>query len=315
MINNRLFITRGGVLMFLKNWMSYLSDDAKITKIAMPGSHNSATMGMSKFAKCQNGSLYEQYAHGVRAFDIRLKANKKGELFIAHGIMKGMPAELAFESLKMILNECENEFFVITVMTYMNQKIGPISLSYNGNSAETSRLIREYLSPEKYALTDIENIGELTLGDIRKTGKKYIIINKNKEYDYSVDCPYDDPWSSTVFGYKPAKFAKEILKYLTERDHEGFMRLQTQLTPNPGTENGWTKWPDDLDDMIRPLFGQIIDDVAADPVMLERVNIIGGDFMCRDNMKANKILSLNLLKGIVKEELKNEYKNAISSCY
>ncbi|MBR3781076.1 MAG: hypothetical protein IKK63_07750 [Clostridia bacterium] len=301
--------------MFLKNWMSYISDDAKITKLAMPGSHNSGTMGMSKLAKCQNGSLYEQYAHGVRAFDIRLKADKKGRLFIGHGIMTGMPAELAFESLKMILNECGDEFFVISMITYMNQKIGPFKLSYNGNSAETSRLIREYLSPEKYALTDYGDINELTLGDIRKSGKKYIIINGNKEYDYSVDCPYHDPWNSYVYGYKPEKFAKEILKYITEKEYDGFVRFQTQQTPNPGTENGWSKWPDDLDDMIRPYFNQIIDDVAADPEKLEKINIIGGDFMCRDNMKANKILSLNLLKGMVKEELKNEYKEAISSRY
>ncbi len=300
--------------MFLKNWMSYISDDAKITRIAMPGTHNSATMGMSKLAKCQNGSLYEQYAHGVRAFDIRLKANKKGELFIAHGIMTGMPAEFAFESLKMILNE-SNEFFIIPIITYMNQKIGPIKLSYNGNSEETSRLIRKYLSPEKYALTDFGDISNLTLGDIRKSGKKYIIINENREYDFSVDCPYDDPWSATVYGYKPEKFIKEIQKYLTEKDHEGFMRYQTQMTPNLGTEIGWSKWPDDLDEIIRGLFDRIINDVASDPVMLDRVNIIGGDFMSRDNMKANKILSLNLLKGIVKEELKSEYKNAISSTY
>ena len=301
--------------MFLKNWMSYISDDAKITRLAMPGSHNSGTMGMCKLAKCQNGSLYSQFNHGVRAFDIRLKADKKGRLFIGHGIMTGMPAELAFESLKMILNECGNEFFVISMITYMNQKIGPISLSYNGNPDETSRLINKYLSPEKYALTDYGDISELTLGDIRKSGKKYIIINGNREYDFSVDCPYDDPWSATVYGYKPEKFIKTIPQYLTEKDHEGFMRYQTQLTPNPGTEGGWKNWPDDLDDIIRPYFDKIIDDVVADPVMLDRVNIVGGDFMCRDNMKANKILSLNLLKGMVKEELINEYKNAISSRY
>ena len=153
--------------MFLKNWMSYISDDAKITKIAMPGSHNSGTMGMSKLGKCQNGSLYSQYNHGVRAFDIRLKADKKGNLFIGHGILKGMPAECVFESLRMILNECENEFLVISIQTYMNQKFGPVKLSYNGNSAETSRLIRKYLSPEKYALTDFGDINELTIGDIR----------------------------------------------------------------------------------------------------------------------------------------------------
>lgn len=301
--------------MFLKNWMSYISDDAKITRLAMPGSHNSGTMGMSKLAKCQNGSLYNQYTHGVRAFDIRLKADKKGRLFIAHGIMTGMPAEPVFENLKAILNESNGEFFVISMITYMNQQIGPFRLSYSGNSAETSRLINKYLSPEKYALTDIENIGELTLGDIRKSGKKYIIINKNREYDFSVDCPYDDPWNATVYGYKPEKFIRTIPQYLTEKDHEGFMRYQTQLTPNPGTEGGWKSWPDDLDDFIRPLFAQIIADVAADPVKLDRVNIIAGDFMGRDNMKANKILSLNQLKGIVKEELKNEYEAAISSTY
>lgn len=301
--------------MFLKNWISYISDDAKITKIAMPGSHNSGTMGMCKLAKCQNGSLYSQFTHGVRAFDIRLKADKNGKLFIGHGIMTGMPAELAFESLGNILNEINGEFLVIPMITYMNQKIGPVKLSYNGNPAETSRLIREYLSPEKYALTDFGDISELTLGDIRKSGKKYIIINGNKEYDFSVDCPYDDPWSATVYGYKPEKFIKEIQKYLTEKEYGGFMRYQTQQTPNLGTENGWSKWPDDLDDIIRPFFHRIIDDVAADPVMLERVNIIGGDFMSRDDMKANKILSLNLLKGVVKEELRNEYDAAISNRY
>lgn len=297
--------------MFYKNWMSYIKDDAKITKIAMPGSHNSATMGMNKLARCQADSLYEQYKYGVRFFDIRLKADKKGRLFVAHGIMKGMPAQQAFESLKKIIDESD-EFFVIGIRTYMNQKIGPVKLSYDGNTAETNRLIKEYLSPEKYALTDAENIGELTIGDIRKSGKKYIIINANKEYDYSCDCPLADPWDSVVYGYKPEKFAKEILKYLREIDTDGFFWFQTQQTPNLGTENGWSKWPDDLDKLSRSLFPQIISDIAADPKMLEKVNIVAGDFMTQDYMKTNEILRLNLLKNIVKDELKEEYVKKIS---
>lgn len=291
--------------------MSYIKDDAKITKIAMPGTHNSGTMGMNKFARCQNGSLYEQYTYGVRFFDIRMKADKKGNLTIAHGVCKGMPAEHVFESLKMIFDESD-EFFVLGIRTYMNQKIGPIKLSYDGNPAETNRLIKEYLNPEKYALTDCENIAEMTIGDIRKAGKKYIIINEEKEYDFSTDCPMEGPWDPVVYGYKPQKFAKEILRYLKEIESKGFFWFQTQQTPNPGTENGWTKWPDGLDDISRMYFPQIISDIAADPVMLERVNIVAGDFMTRDLMKANKILSLNLLKGIVKDELKAEYTEKIS---
>ncbi len=296
--------------MFYKNWMSYIKDEAKITKVAMPGSHNSATMGMSKLAKCQNGSLYEQYQHGVRFFDIRLKADRKSRLFVAHGVMTGMPAQLAFESLKMIFEQ-SNEFFVIKIMTYMNQQIGPFKLSYKGNKAETSRLIREYLRPEEFALTGYGDISNLTMGDIRKSGKKYIIVNENKEYDFSNDCPVLGPWDSTVYGYKPEKFAKEIINYLRELDTDGFFWFQTQQTPNLGTENGWSKWPDDLEKIARTYFPGIIAEIAADPKLLEKVNIVAGDFMSADYMKANEILSLNLLKGIVKDEMVEDYKKAI----
>lgn len=296
--------------MFYENWMSYIKDDAKITKITMPGSHNSGTMGMIRFAECQNDSLYEQYKCGVRMFDIRLKMAKDGKLYVAHGLAKGMPAECAFENLKAIFAESD-EFFILGIKTYMNQKVGPITLSYKGNSDETSRLIKEYLSPEKYAFTDYENISDVTMGDIRKSGKKYIIINKNKEYDYSCDCPMPDPWDPKVYGLRPDKFAKEILKYFKEVDTDGFFWFQTQQTPNPGTDNGMTKWPDDLEKMSKPFFPQIIGDIAADPEMLRKVNIVAGDFMTADTSKAAKILKLNLLKGIVKNELIGEYESSL----
>ena len=32
--------------MFYENWMSYIKDDAKLTNIAIPGSHNAGTRGM-----------------------------------------------------------------------------------------------------------------------------------------------------------------------------------------------------------------------------------------------------------------------------
>lgn len=296
--------------MFYKNWMSYIKDDTKITKIAIPGSHNSSTIRMNKFACCQKGTLYEQYEHGLRMFDLRIKADKKGRLFIAHGLVKGIPAEEMFRDLRKILDESD-EFFVISLQTYMNQAIGPIKLSYNSNTAEANRLIRKYLEPEKYALTDVSDIANLTIGDIRKSGKKYVLINEKSEYDFSVNCPFAYPWASDVYGLSPEKFSKVIFKYFDEIKTDGFFGFQTQLTPNPGTENGWLKWPDDLDKMIRPYFPQIVSDIASDPKKLEKVNIIVGDFMTQDYMKSNEILSLNLLKGIVREEFREEYAKAI----
>ncbi|MGN0543916.1 MAG: hypothetical protein ACI4JG_10760 [Acutalibacteraceae bacterium] len=295
--------------MFYENWMSYIKDDAKITKIAIPASHNAATMGMPKPAKCQNGSLYKQYKCGVREFGIRLKTDRSGRLFIAHGITKGMPAEQAFENLGMIVSESD-EFFIFDIRTYSTQKIGPLTLSYGSDSAAVSALIKKYLNPEKYALTDFDDIGSLTVGDIRKSGKKYLIINAEEEYDFSRGVPLLEPWDPKVFGYKPEKFAKECLNYLRELETDGFFWFQTQQTPNPGTENG-LKWPDDLDELDRPLFPKIIADIAADPAMLEKVNIVAGDFMTRDSMKVNEILNLNLLKGVVKDELREEFAEAI----
>ncbi len=296
--------------MFYSNWMSYIKDEAKITKIAIPGSHNAGTMGMPKVAKCQSGSLYEQYQYGVRYLDIRLKADRKGRIFIAHGITKGMPAHLAFESLKMIIEET-SEFLILNIKTYMNQKVGPFTLSYNGNTEATNKLIRVYLSPEKYALTGYSDVSNLTVGDIRKSGKKYIITNANKEYDFSNDCPVADPWDPKVFGYKPEKFAKECTKYLLEVKTDGFHWLQLQQTPNPGTENGMTKWPDDLNKGMAPYFPQIIADIASNPEMLKDVNIVAADFMTENHIKVNEILSLNLAKGVVKDELRDEFAAAI----
>lgn len=295
--------------MFYENWMSYIKDDAKITKIAIPASHNAATMGMPKPARCQNGSLYKQYNCGVREFGIRLKTDRSGRLFIAHGITKGMPAEQAFENLGMIVSESD-EFFIFDIRTYSTQKIGPLTLSYGSDSAAVSALIKKYLNPEKYALTDFDDISSLTVGDIRKSGKKYLIINAAEEYDFSRGAPLLEPWDPKVFGYKPEKFAKECLNYLRELETDGFFWFQTQQTPNPGTENG-LKWPDDLDELDRPFFPKIIADIAADPAMLEKVNIVAGDFMTRDYMKVNEILNLNLLKGVVKDELREEFAAAI----
>lgn len=295
--------------MFYENWMSYIKDDAKITKIAIPASHNAATMGMPKPARCQNGSLYKQYNCGVREFGIRLKTDRSGRLFIAHGITKGMPAEQAFENLGMIVSESD-EFFIFDIRTYSTQKIGPLTLSYGSDSAAVSALIKKYLNPEKYALTDFDDISSLTVGDIRKSGKKYLIINAAEEYDFSRGVPLLEPWDPKVFGYKPEKFAKECLNYLRELETDGFFWFQTQQTPNPGTENG-LKWPDDLDELDRPFFPKIIADIAADPAMLEKVNIVAGDFMTRDSMKVNEILNLNLLKGVVKDELREEFAAAI----
>lgn len=296
--------------MFYGNWMSFIKDEAKITKIAMPGSHNSGTKGMNVFGRCQNGTLYDQAMHGVRKFDIRVRADKKDRLFMAHGMIKGMTAEEGFKDIKRILDETD-EFLILNISTYSVQDLGPIVIRFKGSDDTVNELVEKYLSPEKYALTEFEDIRDVTMGDIRKTGKRYVINSEKEEYKYSRNCPVFGPWDPKIFGLKPEKFAKECVDILRKYESEGFFWLQTQQTPGLGTENGITKWAKHLEKIDRPYFTQMMAEIAADPVLLEKVNIVAGDFMTDDYMKANEILNFNLLKGIVEEDKIGEYKKAI----
>lgn len=294
--------------MFYENWLTYIVDDAKITKVAIPGAHNSGTKGMNVTACCQNGTPLDQYRYGVRKFGIRL-SQKKNKLYIAHGIMKGMTADEAFSYFGEIVSNYD-DFFILDIRAYQKQTVGPFTLSNHSDPELVDELIDKYLQPEKYALTDIPDLKALTVGDIRKSGKKYVIHHADKEYKFSRDIKLLEPWDPVVFGLKPERFAKECVNYLRELDSDGFFWFQSQQTPNIGTENG-LKWPKALDEEDRIYFPQIIEEIASDPVLLDKVNIIAGDFMTRDHMKENYILWLNLLKNIVKPELREEYAKAI----
>ncbi len=294
--------------MFYENWMEYIKDDAKITKIAIPGAHNAGTKGMVHMGCCQNGNPLEQYEYGVRKFGIRYR-RKKGEIRIAHGISTGMSGDEAFAYIGEILARY-NDFIILDIRRYGSQKLGPVTIRYKGDPCEIDELVAKHLEPEKYAFTDFDDIRDVTMEDIRKSGKRYIIHSEEEEYKFSRNVKLLEPWDAKVFGYKPEKFSRECVNYLRDMESEGFFWFQTQQTPNPGTENGLT-WPDKLDELDRPYFPGMMAAIAADPVMLEKVNIVAGDFMTRDHMKENEILYFNLLKDAVKPEFREEYAKAI----
>ncbi len=77
------------------DWMRRLPDDTFVAKVSIPGSHDSATgdgfssdyeeLGKS-FAQTQELSIDQQWALGIRAFDLR-PASYDGYLHIHHGIV------------------------------------------------------------------------------------------------------------------------------------------------------------------------------------------------------------------------------------
>lgn len=296
--------------MIYTNWMSYIKDDVKITSLIMPGAHNAGSYGMSRMAQCQKDNLFVQFIYGMRQYCLRLNTNKKGEIVLAHGITKGDLFENALKDIKKALDLYPSEFILLDIREYYPQKFGPITLTYKADKNEVDNLLEKYLDPENNAFYEFKHISDVTVGDIRKSGKRFILINDNEDYKYSKNCEQIVPWEKDVNGAKAERFANETLRYFDDYQTKGLYWFQTQQTPNLGTEIGVTN-PEKLDDALLEYFHVITDGIASTPRYLERANIIAGDFMTRDYSKSRQILKLNLLKGNVKTELESEYEKGL----
>ena len=292
--------------MIYTEWMRYIKDDVKLTSLVIPGAHNAGSYGMNKTAECQSDNLLVQFEHGIRQFCLRLDTKRNGDIVLAHGISKGDLFENALKDIQKIIANYPTEFLLLDIREYYPQKFGPITLKYRADKDRVNELLKKHLNPEKNAYYTFDKINEVTVGDIRNAGKKFILINNEENYKFSKSCQQILPWEKAVNGARAEKFAKETLRFFDDYKTDGLYWFQTQQTPNPGTEIG-LKSPKTLDDELIKYFGAIIDGIAATPRYLQQANIIAGDFMTRNYNKSRAILRLNLLKNNVKPEMEAEY--------
>lgn len=298
--------------MFYSNWMSYIKDDVKITKLVIPGAHNAGSYGMNGMAECQKGNLLTQFNYGMRQFCLRLNTDRKGNIVLAHGISNGDSFENALKDIKTALDQSPSEILLLDIREYYPQKFGPITIKYKADPKKVDELLEKYIKPSEYAYCDFDHIKEVTVGDIRKSGKRFILINDNEDYRFSKNCAQILPWDKQVNGSHAKEFAAQTLSFFDTDRTDGLYWFQTQQTPNPGTKVGLTK-PVVLDKELRLYFKDIIDGIENNPFYLESANIIAGDFMTEDYMKSKLILNLNLLKNNVKDECIDEYKKGLET--
>ena len=218
--------------------------------------------------------------------------------------------ENALKDIKRALDMYPGEFMLLDIREYYPQKFGPITLTYKADKNKVDALLEKYIQPEKYAFCDFEHISQVTVGDIRRSGKRYILIHENAAYKFSKNCEQILPWEKQVNGAKAEKFANETLRFFDDYNTDGLYWFQTQQTPNLGTEIGVTT-PAKLDEDLVKHFDTIINGIANTPRYLERANIIAGDFMTRNYAKTKAILELNLRKGNVKPELEKAYEQGL----
>lgn len=294
--------------MFYRKWMSYLSDDVPLVQVVMPGAHNAGSYGMAATACCQDGTLYDEIVSGVRHFCIRLDTTRKGVVF-SHGISKGDLFEHALAHLRRAMDECPTEFFILDVREYYPQQIGPFTLRYKAAARDVDPLLDKYISPKDYALTDFDRIGDVTLGDLRRSGKRYLLLNDERDYAYSVACPNILPWEKKLYGSRPEQFVHEIPQIFDREHTDGVYWFQTQQTPNLGTYIGM-RTPRRLNEYVTAHYAELMRAIAANPDYLRQANVIGGDFMT-DGVKCREIIRLNLDKGLVRDEYRTEFETGL----
>ena len=289
----------------LTEWMSYISDDAPVTRLAIPGSHDSGCSGMPWYAETQDLNFAEQLARGVRYFDIRV--NKKGgDLVIFHGPVNGTDYVELLYQIDEFMDAHPSEFLILDFSHFKND-----------SESEVFRLFDEIVSAERVVndtcMTDSEYLDSLTLGDVR--GKcvvfvdpeetefccrDYLFFKMGDEVEagqedlFSLVSPYKKLWN----GSSAKKFTDKILdRYIDtfKGIDSGFFVLQCQLTDNAlvfGPRYREGKLIERANDFVRALY-----DNAED---LPYINIIMRDFVTCE--KTALIVGLNIAKGWVSEE-------------
>ena len=163
------------------NWITALPDDALVSELSIPGTHDAATGDGTTFSlgKTQSLTLQKQWEMGVRMFDLRpgYKKVRTGlfkyvdKLHIYHGMVETKTSfEDAINTLCNNLASNPDEFAVI-VMRFENDH-----LIYN-DSDVWNELMTSFLSSSSFpAECRVDFRPDLTVGELRG---KILVLSRN----------------------------------------------------------------------------------------------------------------------------------------
>uniref|UniRef100_K3ZL77 Phosphatidylinositol-specific phospholipase C X domain-containing protein n=1 Tax=Setaria italica TaxID=4555 RepID=K3ZL77_SETIT len=104
-----------------KKWMEGLgASNVRVNQVVWPGTHDSATNGISAapLAQCQTLSVvYEQLAMGCRVLDKDRR--------VCHGILLSYPVDVVLDDVKRFLEETTSEFVILEIRTEYDQQDPP----------------------------------------------------------------------------------------------------------------------------------------------------------------------------------------------
>ena len=171
-------------------WMSRLSDDAKLSELSLPGTHDSGALydGLSfRFAKCQAWQLADQLSAGIRFLDIRCR-RVDDRLLVYHGIIdQHLTFREVCDTCRAFLKKHPSECIVMSVKEEAEESNSnrsfaesfSIETEQDGNLWHATRDIPR-LKDVRGCIVLIDRVG--TLGGIR-----WDDLNRQDQYEAPLD--------------------------------------------------------------------------------------------------------------------------------
>ncbi len=160
------------------NWMKQLDDDVYVSQVSIPGAHDAGTgYGLptstgETYSRTQGNNILDQWDAGIRAFDLRPRANGSNVLMIYHGTtVTNVSFDKTLEDITSKLKARPSEFAVVVIRHELD------------NPSDAQRTTWEGLmktAMEKYKDFLIEFRADLTVGDVRG---KIIVLSRNEYTD------------------------------------------------------------------------------------------------------------------------------------
>ena len=289
-----------------KNWMKDIKDEVCLKDIVIPGSHDSGTYGTYAWGETQDITIAEQLEIGTRYFDIRLKKTNEedNEKYENRKIYHMFATPKTFfdicKQIKEFIDNNPTEFLVLDFQHFDNEPY-----------KETIEIIESILSPNKNALKNTNYIGNLSMGDIRNQGAKYMLIwghyepymQYKKDYlfyrNYVLNSLYNPDWQSNTDEFL---VNEAFNRYYGMQEEEKLFVLQAQKTG----KDIYTLLPKENEENLSPLVNEFIKNLETD-TKLVKTNIIMRDFL--NKQKCIEIIKLNQAKNNIIEKNIEVFKN------
>ena len=292
----------------LSSWMSMIEDDALLTELVIPGSHDSGTKGMNLVAETQDKTYLEQLERGFRYFDTRVMYTG-GEFYMYHSVKGEMKYSQVLEDVKAFLDENPTETVILD-----------FQWTEGGNDKGIFDMLEEKLSDKLINVegeSALEFVKALTLGEAR--GKCLIFVgqdesNLDRPYQIARDKDSEEREGSALRSYYNVSYnrsssQKYIEKYIPEyiemfkNSKGGMFVLQGQLTYMlTSIRDGEAKHDPNMNAYVKGLY---------ESNDLQYINIIMRDFVNCE--KASYILNLNVAKKLVKAADVEAYKSMLKN--